>query len=194
MSFFMTVGLGKNNYILSRLLHDVLFAMNLVIKPLESRYQQKVETLVLTIQNEEFKLGISAHDQPDLPDLDAFYKQRGGEFWICVNEQDDVLGCIGFEKLDNQYGALRKMFLAKEMRGNKEVQLAQKLYDTLIEFAKALSIQLMCLDTPLIAKAAHRFYERNGWVLTPINQLPSSYKIPNINPSLIQFYTLTLHT
>jgi len=166
--------------------------MNLTIQPFERKYQQQVEKLVLTIQNEEFNLGISAHDQPDLPDLYSFYKQRGGEFWISVNEKDEVVGCIGFENLDRENGALRKMFLAKDLRGNKEIQLAQKLYETLIEFASARQIKQICLDTPLIAKAAHRFYERNGWILTPIDRLPGTYKLPRIDVKLIKFYTLKL--
>ncbi len=165
---------------------------NLVIKPFEVAYQQQIEELVLTIQNQEFKLNITAQHQPDLPNLKAFYQQRGGEFWIAVDSNDEVLGCIGFEKLDATNGALRKMFLKMEIRGDKNTHLAQRLYDTLIVFAKAIGIELICLDTPLVAHAAHRFYERNGWMLTPLEKLPSSYKLPKIDPKLIKFYLLEL--
>jgi GNAT superfamily N-acetyltransferase len=166
--------------------------MKITIKPFELRYQKQIEKLVLTIQNEEFRLNITAQDQPDLPNLLGFYKPNGGEFWIAVDEQDAVLGCIGFEKLDDDNGALRKMFLVKAMRGNKEIKLAQMLYDTLIAYARSLNVKLICLDTPLVAHAAHRFYERNGWVLTPLEKLPSTYRIPKIAPKLIKFYILDL--
>ncbi len=166
--------------------------MEITIKPVEIKYQKQVEKLVLTIQNEEFKLNITAQDQPDLPNLIGFYKPNGGEFWIAVNDQDAVLGCIGFERLDDTNGALRKMFLVKKVRGNKEIKLAQMLYDTLIEYALSNNIKLLCLDTPLVAHAAHRFYERNGWVLTPLEKLPASYRVPRIDASLIKFYMLDL--
>jgi N-acetylglutamate synthase-like GNAT family acetyltransferase len=162
----------------------------LLIKPFEPRYQHQVEELVLTIQNEEFKLNITAQHQPDLPDLKSFYQDKEGEFWIAVDATDAVLGCIGFEKLDNTNGALRKMFLKKEVRGNKELNVAQQLYDILIVFAKDTGTRSICLDTPLVAHAAHRFYERNGWTMTPIEKLPHSYKIPKIDPKLIKFYVL----
>jgi GNAT superfamily N-acetyltransferase len=162
----------------------------LLIKPFEPRYQHQVEELVLTIQNEEFKLNITAQHQPDLPDLNAFYQDKEGEFWIAVDATDAVLGCIGFEKLDNTNGALRKMFLKKEVRGNKELNVAQQLYDMLILFAKDTGTRSICLDTPLVAHAAHRFYERNGWTMTPIEKLPHTYKIPKIDPKLIKFYVL----
>jgi hypothetical protein len=162
----------------------------LLITPFEPRYQQQVEELVLTIQNEEFKLNITAQHQSDLPDLKAFYQDKEGEFWIAVDATDAVLGCIGFEKLDNTNGALRKMFLKKEVRGNKELNVAQQLYDMLILFAKDTGTRSICLDTPLVAHAAHRFYERNGWTMTPIEKLPHTYKIPKIDPKLIKFYVL----
>lgn len=166
--------------------------ISLVIKPFEPRYQKQIEELVLSIQNGEFELNISTQHQPDLPDLKAFYQDNEGEFWIAVDATDTVLGCIGFEKLDNTNGALRKMFLKKEVRGNKELQLAQKLYDTLMVFAKSIGTRLICLDTPLVAHAAHRFYERNGWTLTPIEKLPHTYKLPKIDPKLIKFYVLNI--
>ncbi len=164
----------------------------ITIKPFAAEYQQKIEALVLNVQNEEFKLGITAQDQPDLPNLKAFYQDRGGEFWIAVDEYDDVLGCIGFEYLEVGAAALRKMFLQKEVRGDKNLNLAQKLYDTFIAFASRKGIKIICLDTPLVAHAAHRFYERNGWKLAPIEELPASYKLPKIEPKLIKFYLLHL--
>ena len=165
----------------------------IIITPFEAAYQKKIEDLVLTVQNEEFNLGITAQDQPDLPNLKAFYQDRGGEFWIAVDAtQDDVLGCIGFEYLEVGAAALRKMFLKKDVRGNKTLKLAQKMYDTFLALASRKEIKVICLDTPLVAHAAHRFYERNGWKLAPIEELPASYKLPKIDPKLIKFYLLRL--
>jgi hypothetical protein len=168
------------------------FQTSVLIKPFEVCYQKQIEALVLAVQNDEFKLNIKAQHQPDLPDLNKFYKENGGEFWVAVDTTDTVLGCIGFEKLDQTNGALRKMFLKKEVRGDKQLRLAQRLYDALLEFAISCGTKLICLDTPLVAHAAHRFYVRNGWTLIPIEQLPSTYKLPKIDPKLIKFYVLNI--
>ncbi len=162
--------------------------MQITIEPFEVQYQQQVENMVLSIQNGEFLLGITAQDQPDLPNIKAFYQDRGGQMWVAVDENNEVKGCTAYEKLDEEHGALRKMFMKPEMRGRKDIKLAQELYDTFLDFAKQNGSKYLWLDTPHAAQAAHRFYERNGWNIVPVDELPKSYKIPKIDFSRIKFY------
>lgn len=153
--------------------------MQISIQTYSDIYQKQVENLVLGVQNDEFLLGLTAQDQPDLPNIGEFYKH--GRFWVALNEQNQVLGTIGLEPLNEHQAGLRKMFLAKEMRGNKDLNLAQNLFETLLAFAQQRGFQELWLDTPPPAKAAHRFYERNGFELMPRESVPSSYKVPSIN-------------
>jgi GNAT superfamily N-acetyltransferase len=141
-------------------------------------YQKQVENLVLGIQNGEFNLGLTAQDQPDLPNIGEFYKE--GCFWIALNEQNQVMGTIGLEPLNEKQAVLRKMFLDKSMRGNKDLNLAQNLFETLVNYTQQKGYQELWLDTPLMAQAAHRFYERNGFELMPRANVPKSYKLPAI--------------
>jgi N-acetylglutamate synthase-like GNAT family acetyltransferase len=151
-------------------------------------YQKQVENLVLGIQNDEFLLGLTAQDQPDLPNIGEFYKN--GRFWVALNEQNQVVGTIGLEPLNKNQAALRKMFLDKAVRGNKDLNLAQNLFETLLAFAQQRGFQELWLDTPPPAKAAHRFYERNGFELMLSESVPSTYKVPLIND--LKIYRLTL--
>ena len=152
--------------------------MKISIQTYSDVYQKQVQNLVLGIQNNEFLLGLTAQDQPDLPNIAEFYKN--GRFWIALNEDDQVMGTIGLEPLNETQAVLRKMFLDKTMRGNKEINLAQRLFETLLEFAKEKKHQELWLDTPPPAQAAHRFYERNGFELMPKASVPKGYKLPAI--------------
>lgn len=152
-------------------------------------YQKQVEKLVLGIQNDEFLLGLSAQDQPDLPNIGEFYKK--GRFWVALNEENQVMGTIGLEPLNEKQSVLRKMFLHKSMRGNKDLNLAQNLFETLLRFAKEKDYQEIWLDTPPPAHAAHRFYERNGFELMPRESVPTGYKLAQI--AGLKIYRLTLN-
>ena len=140
------------------------------------KHQKAVQDLVLDIQNTEFHLNITTEDQPDLPDLESFYQQNGGMFWVALHEQK-VIGCIGFQSLDTENAVLRKMFIQKDFRG-KESNLALQLLQTLEDFANQHLYKIIWLDTPLVTHAAHRFYEKNGFKEISIHSIPKNYKLP----------------
>ena len=60
---------------------------------------------------------------------------------------------------DNHCAIMKKFFVKKEYRSQK-VGLA--LYKKLLEFAEAANVQYIILDTPSVAHASHRFYEKAG--------------------------------
>lgn len=162
--------------------------MKITIQIYSEIYQKQVENLVLGIQNGEFGLGLTAQDQPDLPNIAEFYKN--GCFWVALDENDQLMGTIGIEPLTGGQASLRKMFLDKTMRGNKDENLAQRLFETLLQYAKEKDYQELWLDTPPPAKAAHRFYERNGFERMPSEKTPSTYKHPAIEG--LKIYRLTI--
>ncbi|MFD2521730.1 GNAT family N-acetyltransferase [Emticicia soli] len=147
------------------------------IKIFEEKYQQQVEDMVLSIQNGEFNLGLTAQRQPDLHNLKAFYNDKGNWLWTATNKNDEVVGTIGLEKLNDEQAVLRKMFIKKEYRG-KTLGLATKLFEILIEEAKKQQFKEILLDTPLVTHAAHRFYERNGFEQISSDLVPDNYILP----------------
>jgi GNAT superfamily N-acetyltransferase len=173
------------------LTHILENSMAISIHLFSPAYQQAVEDLVLGIQNNEFHLNITKDDQADLQDIQAWYPARGGQFWIALNEQNEVVGTIGLELLPRNNAGLRKMFLAPSVRGNRDLNLAQKLFEVLCVFAREQAVQDIWLDTPHHTSAAHRFYERNGFVQVHQSELPVEYRVPAVSVP-IRFYRLSL--
>ncbi|MBO2012127.1 GNAT family N-acetyltransferase [Siccationidurans soli] len=89
-----------------------------------------------------------------------------------------MVGTIGLQKLDADNGVLRKMFVLKEYRGATP-SVAQLLFDTLAEQARELKLKTLYRDTPAIAAASHKFYERNGFTQIDRQALPPTYSFPD---------------
>ena len=161
----------------------------LEIKIFDAQYQQQMEDMVLSIQNGEFNLGLTAQRQPDLHNLKAFYNDKGNWLWIAINKKDEVVGSIGLERLNDEQAVLRKMFINKDYRG-KPFGLATKLFQILSEEARNQHFKEILLDTPLVTHAAHRFYERNGFELISNDLVPANYILPK--GIELKIYRLTL--
>ena len=145
-----------------------------------------LRVFALDIQNNEFKLNLKAEEQPDLLEPLCFYS--GGGFWI-AKERDEIVCSIGLQKLNIETGIMRKFFVKKELRGIYP-SVAALLFHQFIQQAKDLKLKNIFLDTPAVAVASHRFYEKNGFVL--INDykiLPNGYSFSDRNS---KFYCLSL--
>jgi N-acetylglutamate synthase-like GNAT family acetyltransferase len=142
--------------------------------------QRKIKDFILAIQNNEFHLDFSEHDQPDLIDTNTFYE--GGGFWTAKWE-GVIVGTIGLQKLDAFNGVLRKLFVKNEFRG-RPFEIAQKLFDLLLDTATKAGLTEIWLDTPEVAKASHKFYERNGFRQTNPANLPVGYSFLDKNSKI----------
>lgn len=147
--------------------------------------QLGLKAFVLNIQNNEFHLGLSEDDQPDL--IDTVHYFSGGGFWT-AKQDGAIIGSIGLKRLDEQSGVLKKMFVHRDFRG-KDLRIAQQLYETLLHFARTHHVRTIWLDTPSIATAAHRFYERNGFVEVDKSSLPNGYRIPVEDSKIFKLIT-----
>jgi GNAT superfamily N-acetyltransferase len=149
--------------------------------------QDFIKKFVLDIQNNEFHLGLTEEDQPELKDIAGYFKNGG--FWTAKIE-GKIIGTIGLQYLDNDNSALKKMFVNKAYRG-RELGIAQMLFDTLMEFAKVKNFKTIWLDTPAVATASHKFYERNGFIPSEKSQLPDKYTFPDRD---FRIYKLNIRT
>lgn len=146
-----------------------------VITPLNNDYCGQIIDIIIPIQQIEFKVPVTLEDQPDLLDIETNYHQTGGNFWGAkVNGQ--LVGTIGLIITDGKIGTVRKMFLRKEYRG-RELGIAQALLNTLIDYCKQNQIADVYLGTVEALKAAHRFYERNGFTRVAKADLPKSFPL-----------------
>ena len=143
------------------------------VRPLDNGYCQEIVDLILPIQQIEFNVPITLEAQPDLLDIESSYFRDGGGFWGAV-QGEELVGTIALIDTGHRAGALRKMFVKKEYRG-KELGIAQRLLDELLEYCREKDITDIYLGTVEMLKAAHRFYEKNGFDRIEVEELPSYF-------------------
>ncbi|PZR25877.1 MAG: GNAT family N-acetyltransferase [Citrobacter freundii] len=160
-----------------------------VTRPLTNAHCEQIINVILPIQQIEFGVPITLDGQPDLLDIESNYINPGGGFWGTF-DGDQLVGTIGLMNASNGLGVIRKMFVKKEYRG-KDLGVAQQLLDILLQYCREHSLPHVCLGTVGQLKAAHRFYEKNGFQPLPAEDLPANF--PRMKPDHI-FYDIHLET
>ena len=142
-----------------------------------------VVNLVLPIQQSEFGIPVTLDDQPDLLDIPAFYQKKNGNFWVAL-EDSEVVGTISLLDIGNGQGALRKMFVKAPFRGTG---VAGGLLRVLLDWCQERKVREVYLGTTEQFLAAHRFYEKNGFVEVTKRELPCAFPIMTVDT---RFYRL----
>lgn len=142
-------------------------------------YKHQILNLILNIQNNEFNIEISADQQPDLSNIEAYYQRGLGNFWVALHN-NIVVGTISIRDISNAQVALRKMFVQKEYRGRK-YEIASKLLAKALEWASSKNIKEIFLGTTPKFIAAHRFYEKNDFVEITKERLPANFPIMEVD-------------
>ncbi len=156
-----------------------------MIKIYDDRYKEEVINLILHVQNVEYNVGISAEEQPDILDIESNYLNNGGNFWVGLNDQGEVVGSIGLQKKTNQVAVLKKFFVYKNYRG-KEIGIGASLYEVLFDFAKKQGFTKIILDTPSKATRSHSFYKKVGFKEIDKEDLPIQYDYPDRNSLIFE--------
>jgi N-acetylglutamate synthase-like GNAT family acetyltransferase len=151
--------------------------MMIVIRAFQAEMEQGIIDLILPIQTEEFAVQITKEDQPDLLDIKNFYQVGNGNFWCAINDEQ-VVGTIALLDIGNQQLALRKMFVLKDYRGTG---FANRLLDEAFVWANGKGCQEIYLGTTDKFLAAHRFYEKNGFTVVEVGQLPSAFPVLKVD-------------
>ncbi|MDM9626656.1 GNAT family N-acetyltransferase [Rhizobium sp. S152] len=157
------------------------------IRPFAPSDKDGVISTILPIQSEEFGIAITAADQPDLSAIPEFYQSGKGQFWVATSD-DIVVGTIGLKDIGNDQAALRKMFVAADFRG-RERGVATALLAALVRHAETQGLSDIYLGTTDKFLAAHRFYEKNGFIEVEKSTLPESFPVMAVDS---KFYRLSL--
>ncbi|MDF2192540.1 GNAT family N-acetyltransferase [Paraflavitalea sp. CAU 1676] len=152
------------------------------------QYEDETINLIVGIQAGEFGVPITAADQPDLRTVNTFYQQGNGNFWLAL-EENKVVGTIALIDIGHNEVALRKMFVHPEHRG-RDKGVAQKLIEVVFDWCRQQQVQRILLGTIEPFKAAHRFYERNGFDRIKKEQLPAYFPAMPLDTI---FYTYSFH-
>lgn len=157
------------------------------IVPFKPDYTEQVVDVILTIQNTEFDIPITRAQQPDLDNIPGYYQQGMGNFWVAL-DGEKVVGTISLLDIGNRQGALRKMFVHLDYRGG-ERGVARQLLHTLFDWARTHGYIEIFLGTTDKFKAAHRFYEKSGFVEVTADDLPPVFPKMAVDN---KFYKFTL--
>jgi GNAT superfamily N-acetyltransferase len=136
--------------------------LTFTVVPFAREWQDRVTAFVLGIQNDEFSLGLTVADQPQLGAIESAFAGSGGAFWLALSPGGELVGTAGLERLSAEDGVVRKMFVPAGWRGRKP-GVARRLMDEVLACARRLGLRRLLLDTPLHALAARRLYESHGF-------------------------------
>jgi GrpB-like predicted nucleotidyltransferase (UPF0157 family)/GNAT superfamily N-acetyltransferase len=138
------------------------------------RDRDEVIAMIVSIQQGEFGLPITADDQPDLFDVAASYQEGGGQFWI-AHREGEVVGTIAAIVIEENTVALRKMFVREDHRGRSG--LASLLMETLVAWSKRSGYRTILLGTTERMTGAHRFYAKHDFTEISPAQLPAFFPL-----------------
>jgi GNAT superfamily N-acetyltransferase len=157
------------------------------VREYSERYKDEIIDLILDIQRNEFNIPIRKEDQPDLSDVPGFYQHGAGNFWVALCN-DRVVGTISLVDLGHNQLALRKMFVKFAYRGSR-YGTAGILLQKSVEWAKQNRIKDIYLGTTEKFLAAHRFYEKSGFIQICKEELPLGFPVMKVDT---RFYRRTL--
>ena len=157
------------------------------VRPFSVGDGEQVGALIVGIQSGEFGMPIGLGDQPDLADIERFYKRGAGSFWV-ADQKGTIVGTVGLIDIGGGDGALRKMFVDAAFRG-RGFALADRLLDALLTRAREKGIRRIYLGTAECLHAAHKFYRRRGFEEIAAESLPASFPIMGVDTL---FFTLTV--
>lgn len=126
--------------------------------------QSKIDKMIDSIAT-EFKLPISNLNKSSIPLLDRY--------WVSLHD-NEIIGTVGVLRIDGNFSILKNMFVKKEYRG-KDSMIASLLLNKVFDWCNSQRIDTIYLGTMDQFKAAHKFYEKNGFEKISINKLPSSF-------------------
>ncbi|WP_234447559.1 GNAT family N-acetyltransferase [Viridibacillus soli] len=113
------------------------------------------------------------------------YQVGKGNFWIST-VNDKVIGTISLYDIGNNQLALKKMFVAKQFRG-QGYRTAQLLLETAISWAKYHNAIEIFLGTTPQFLAAHRFYEKNGFMEITASELPPAFPLLEVDKKFYRY-------
>lgn len=145
---------------------------NFVIRPWQPSDRQAVADLAQSVLA-EYDMGFEPDENDwDVVQVETAYWQTGGDFWVVVDVEKQIVGSGGYHSCDRTFPSdtpmtsveLRKMFLAAHVRGQG---LGRYLLNHIEQAAVAKGFSHMWLETAVRMKAAVKLYERNGYQQPP---------------------------
>lgn len=121
---------------------------------------ENVKSLIFGILREYGFQPDEAGTDADLNNLEANYAARGGAFEVLQDAQGNLVGTVGLYPMNKETVELRKMYLAKELRGRG---VGKNTLERAIERARELGFKRIHLETAGVLKEAVGLYRKFGF-------------------------------
>lgn len=122
------------------------------------KYNTKINDFVISIYVEEY--GFEEHRSIIENDDNSVYSKQGGNFWIALDNNNDIIGTIAVYKLDEKSVELKRLYVRKDYRGKG---LSKALYEKVIQYCKKNSFNRIFLGTYDKLETAINFYIKRGF-------------------------------
>lgn len=133
----------------------------MIIKLYEEKYRDDLIFMVLQAKD---ALGRKPTINADLLDINANYFARGDMFWVAINDDDRVIGCIGYSKTENLSEAFLHRLYVKASEKNKGIGTALLQTAEREMRNKGISISLVHLGAPKEQWfESYSFYPKHGY-------------------------------
>lgn len=123
-----------------------------------NEYEQEAKQFMISISVKEY--GFIEFEQGFLESDYNKYKESGGNFWIVLDSNKNLIGTMALERKE-KIGHLSGVYLHQEYRGKG---IAQKLLEIVIDYSKQNNIEKIVLDTYERYSRAIKFYEKNNFI------------------------------
>lgn len=133
----------------------------MIIKLFEEKYRDDLIFMVLQAKD---ALGRKPTINEDLLDIQANYFDRGDLFWVAVNEDDRVIGCVGYSKTENPSEAFLHRLFVKAAEKRKGIGTALLLTAENAMKEQGISVSRVHLGTPKEQWfESYAFYPKHGY-------------------------------
>lgn len=127
------------------------------IKIFEEKYRDDMIFMILESKN---ALGRIPHLNEELLDVVGNYFSTGNMFWIAIDDNDRVIGCIGTKIVSPNEMWLKRLYVKSTM---KRQGIGKKLYKKAEEFALQKSIDTIYTRFSSDYTEAQTFYPSMGF-------------------------------
>lgn len=127
-------------------------------KEIKELFLEYTEMLVKNDHNFAKHLELQNYDS-ELEHLADKYGLPNGRLYI-VKIENEVAGCIGLRKIDDENCEMKRLYVRPKFRGHK---IANKLVEIIIDDAKKIGYKSMLLDTLPFLEGAIYLYNKFGF-------------------------------
>ncbi len=139
--------------------------MNVTVEKFSPEEQAQTRSFILRLWK-EFKFIYIKKLDYDLDDIQSFYVETGGIFYV-LKDGNKVIGTIAVINKGNHIAELKRLYIDKPYRGNG---YGSKLVDEAIEFCNDNEFIKIEFETDKIFKKAHLLYKKRGFKIIKENQ------------------------